>query len=509
MVVAKETLMNPIWFITLVVFLTLIWNKRTCRRVANNIISTVIHEYLLWRYPVYFEGGNKPIPTCPYRFPNGQGDVAKFLEGVKNSKTWKYQHGSVYRIWSGMRPEIVISSPEDIRNVFSDSDKHSKAINNNSGHLMSQLLGKCVGLINGSEWKTVRSGIEESFQYHRIPSYIPMVLKHVARHFDKLNQEEQLEQGYLDPAEGLKMVPFWITAQILYGELNEDMTTELNNLILLRESLFKQVIDGNLARFSMSRFLPTETNKYLRSFQSRWESFNDKAYAQAMALGELTLPIVRLYELVHLKKITLKNMLHTLDESLFANLDVTTGGISWNIIFLAAFRQYQGLLSKELKSYKCGEDNRQQYILSNRTLLAACVSESSRLRPAAAFSVPQSAPTPRIVGGGYVIPAGTDFIVDTHSLNSSNEYWGTDSHTYRPERFLETSPTASRYNLWRFGFGPRQCIGKYVADVVIRSLIIHLVENYELSLRDTEWTADPKVWISQPRMRVKCTKKVK
>lgn len=46
------------------------------------------------------------MPTSPYQWPNGQGDVAKFLEGEENSNEWAKSYGRTYRIWSGMKPEV-------------------------------------------------------------------------------------------------------------------------------------------------------------------------------------------------------------------------------------------------------------------------------------------------------------------------------------------------------------------------------------------------------------------
>ncbi|TID00229.1 Cytochrome P450 monooxygenase roqR [Colletotrichum higginsianum] len=146
-----------------------------------------------------------------------------------------------------------------------------------------------------------------------------------------------------------------------------------------------------------------------------------------------------------------------LDEAIYANLDVTTGGISWNLVFLAAHPEYQDLLAAELAARNGSPDERRRYILGNSTLLAACIAESSRLRPLAAFSVPQSAPTERRVDG-YRIPAGTDFIVDSYGLNLRSGFWGPDAATYRPQRFLEKGALEMRYHFWRFGFGPRQCM---------------------------------------------------
>lgn len=58
------------------------------------------------RFPIKSLHGDGEIPTCPYVWPNGQGDVAKFLNGIENSAIWEKSHGPVYRIWSGMSPEV-------------------------------------------------------------------------------------------------------------------------------------------------------------------------------------------------------------------------------------------------------------------------------------------------------------------------------------------------------------------------------------------------------------------
>lgn len=372
---------------------------------------------------------------------------------------------------------------------------------------MSQLLGKCVGLISGDEWKTVRTNVEIPFLRKNAAEYVPLVARHITRHFDELWHHGRLADGLLHPADDLKLLPFWVVCEIFYGELSATITAELRALAPVREDLFKHVIGGGVSRFPPSRFLPTEANRQLAAFQARWESFNDRAYHAALeSCVDPPPPIVRLYELVRAGTLTRQHLLHTLDESLYANLDVTTGGISWALVFLAAYPQYQERLREELTAHRDGGIDR--YILSNSSLLAACVAEAARLKPLAAFSVPQAAPTQRVVDG-YKIPAGTDFVVDARGLNVRNPFWGQDAGVYRPERFLERKGLELRYHYWRFGFGPRQCMGKYVADIIIRRLVVHLVENYELGLlggsaRESEWERNPEMWIDHPKMAISC-----
>lgn len=133
-----------------------------------------------------------------------------------------------------------------------------------------------------------------------------------------------------------------------------------------------------------------------------------------------------------------------------------------------------------------------------------CVLESSRLRPLATFSGPQFSPS-MVNLDGFVIPAGNYFIVDTHVLNIRDKLWSTDKMGFRPERFLQLKPLDLRYSFWRFGFGPRQYLGKYIADATIRHSIVRILLQYELAILDSRaWERDRAVWISYPDFELSC-----
>lgn len=81
-------------------------------------VSTIVLDpqltlqfHLYRRYPVQHVDDKTPLPTLPYQWPDSQGDGAKFLQGQSNSERWEEQLGSIYRLWSGMNPEVYILSP--------------------------------------------------------------------------------------------------------------------------------------------------------------------------------------------------------------------------------------------------------------------------------------------------------------------------------------------------------------------------------------------------------------
>ncbi|KAF4636129.1 hypothetical protein G7Y89_g1953 [Cudoniella acicularis] len=407
-----------------------------------------------------------------------------------------------------MTSEIVLTTPEHIKSVFRDSDKHFKAVDNNSGFFMHEILGQCVGLISGAKWKAVKTAVEIPFIHQNIRNHVSSVQRHTKEYFKVLEGKGNLSKRKLDPVADIKMLPFWIIVDIIYGGLSPGMEAQLCKLAPQREELFKFVIHGGLTRFWFSRLLPLKANKELKAFKHDWKAFNDSAYRHALELGIKT-PFVSMHHAIERGEISEDQLLQTLDEMIFANLDVTMGGISWNLVFLAANPHIQDQLRDEIGEQRSlaaiDVEKFNNYLVSSSSLLAACVLESARLKPLAAFSVPQAAPTDRIIDG-YRIPALTNFLVDTCALNITNPFWGPDSTIYRPGRFLERKGPELRYNYWRFGFGPRQCMGKYVADLIIHSILVHTLENYtlrtEATAEDWKWVMD--TWINNPDIILHC-----
>ena len=63
--------------------------------------------------------------------------------------------------------------------------------------------------------------------------------------------------------------------------------------------------------------------------------------------------------------------------------------------------------------------------------------------------------------------------------------------------------------MWRFGFGPRQCLGKNVADIILRVIIAELLKRYRFKIVQEEGTDGVELqadsWIGLPNGRVKLT----
>lgn len=347
---------------------------------------------------------------------------------------------------------------------------------------MGDLVGDGVGLISQEHWKRVHAVVSPPFA-QKPTTYVPFVQSRISRHFSNLYREyESGKPLRIKPAEDLKLLPFWVISDLLYGELPPEMVEDLLHITDLRTDVFQYAFKGGLSLFAISKlFSPTIRNK-LRVFHTRWADFNRQAYQKAKGSDtDSACAILSLYAAVEKGQITSTELMHTLDEVLFANIDVTIGSFSWIPSFLAEDPCLQNELRMEISEARSDEskDSWARYIASNSTLLASCISESARLKPVTNYTYAQSIPTGREVGG-FHIPQGTYMVVDTKALNIWDDAWGSDKMSFRPRRFLEESRANFRYRFWRFGFGPRQCIAQALADTILKVLVAYTVEHYRL-----------------------------
>lgn len=367
---------------------------------------------------------------------------------------------------------------------------------------MDKLLGSCLGLISGKSWRALRDVVEPPFGHKAMGSLTREIERQVGEHIRKLSTTGRPAHGRLHPTEDLKMLPFWILCRAIYGPLPLHLVEQIEAMIPLREAAFRRVISGGIHRFCFFRFVSTHARDQLVRLQKDWRAFNQSALEYARIHAEKA-PIIAMWDAVAEGKVSEVQVLQTLDEMLFANLDVTIGGLSWNFVFLAASPADQSRLRAEILSVN-KEGCLEQYVQSSHSHLGRCVLESSRLRPLAAFSVPQSSRS-TVVLDGFVIPEGTDFIVDTHALNIRGKLWSPDNLEFRPERFSQLKPTDLRYAFWRFGFGPRQCLGRHIADLIIRHTVVQIVQRFELAILDDKaWERDKAMWISCPDFELSC-----
>lgn len=127
--------------------------------------------------------------------------------------------------------------------------------------------------------------------------------------------------------------------------------------------------------------------------------------------------------------------------------------------------------------------------------LRACIKEGLRITSITPGNFRIT--TKDLVLSGYRVPRGTGVLMAVMELSNSEEYFPQSSE-FMPERWLKSSdsdthsdacPEARSRNPFvylPFGFGPRTCIGKRIAELEMETLLVRLLRRYQISwLPDT------------------------
>ena len=314
-----------------------------------------------------------------------------------------------------------------MRVFFADSQSHRKAYASNAGWVFNELLGGCLGMVNGTRWKELRTRFEQAglgsqrSTHTRIAGTVAEVKAFVG---DKLTDATDRAQTVgtkgefgrclvINASSAVAAFPFFHTARLLYGSgaLNMEDEKELWALGQTRAALMRFVLKGGLYRSGLSRFWDRAMYAEVGRFKRDWYLFNKRIYARGKrgkrdarnmldglwayaleseehmqevieALQDWKVGLVMIESYVYTDE---SKTLQTLDEILFANLDVTTHVLSWMIVLLAENRQTQQELRDEASNTRRG-DLLAHYLSKKDSLLHWCLLETLRLRPVSGMS---------------------------------------------------------------------------------------------------------------------------
>nr|O44220.1 RecName: Full=Cytochrome P450 12b1, mitochondrial; AltName: Full=CYPXIIB1; Flags: Precursor [Drosophila acanthoptera]AAB88725.1 cytochrome P450 [Drosophila acanthoptera] len=125
----------------------------------------------------------------------------------------------------------------------------------------------------------------------------------------------------------------------------------------------------------------------------------------------------------------------------------------------------------------------------NMPYLRACIKECMRITSITPGNFRIA--TKDLVLSGYRVPRGEGVLMGVLELSNSEKYFG-QSGQFMPERWLKADtdpdvkacPAARSRNPFvylAFGFGPRTCIGKRIAELEMETLLTRLLRRYQVS----------------------------
>mmetsp|Transcript_16258 Transcript_16258/g.19739 ORF Transcript_16258/g.19739 Transcript_16258/m.19739 type:complete len:330 (-) Transcript_16258:166-1155(-) len=191
-------------------------------------------------------------------------------------------------------------------------------------------------------------------------------------------------------------------------------------------------------------------------------------------------------------KLTQREIMDNIATLLFAGHDTTAAALTWFCYMIAKHPKVGEKILEELNTTWGGKITHEN--MEKSSYLNACTLEVLRLYPSAGF-VRQT--TEDIHLGNYLIPKHQDIYVFPY-INQRNEDYYENAEEFIPERWMKGDATEKlgfqarlareslQNPLLPFSLGKRNCVGRPLALLEIRLVLLRLLQEFDIRLPEEQ-----------------------
>lgn len=180
---------------------------------------------------------------------------------------------------------------------------------------------------------------------------------------------------------------------------------------------------------------------------------------------------------------------------LIAGRDTTAQALSWTIYCLSEHPEVEAAARSEIIDV-CGVRGPAYDDMNRLQYLQAVISEALRLYPSVPVDIKAALHDDTWPDGTFV-PKGANVVYDIYSMGRDCSIWGEDAEKFRPARWLEMNEPKGNYEYPVFNAGPRECLGRRLAMVEMKTCLAMLLPHmsFHLAVPREQITTDAQLTI--------------
>ncbi|CAI9102067.1 OLC1v1000260C1 [Oldenlandia corymbosa var. corymbosa] len=399
---------------------------------------------------------------------------------------WRNQYGPIFVYSSGNIQTLCIMDPEMVKELSTCT-----SLNLGKPAYLSKdrgpLLGQGILSSNGAYWAFQRKIIAPEFYLDKVKGLTSLMFDStstIIRSWEsKMNGERAGVEISVD--EDMRNLSADIISRGCFGS-----SYSQGKEIFLKLHALQQVMSKGNIGVPGSRFIPTKTNRdmwrlkeeidtmILNVIKARRETQHDKDLLQLILDAAnndgnnnfLPNDVAASWFIID----NCKNIY-------FAGHETTAISLSWCLVLLAAYPDWQALVREEVLEI-CGDNPPDVDKVRMMKLLNQVILETLRLYPPAVFVGREALQD--ISLKGIEIPKGTYIQIPISFLHQHGEIWGRDVHKFNPGRFEHGISRACKtpQAYMPFGVGTRNCLGQHFAMMELKVILSAFLSRFSFSL---------------------------
>lgn len=179
---------------------------------------------------------------------------------------------------------------------------------------------------------------------------------------------------------------------------------------------------------------------------------------------------------------------------LIAGRDTTAQAMSWCFWNIAQHPEVEKKILEEADRVVGSEPLTYDHI-AKLEYLQAVLNESLRLYPSVPIEFKYVLKDDTLPNGTFV-PRGSCVIFSSYCMGRSPDLWGKDAEEFKPERWLTMEGPVDPYKYPVFHGGPRECLGKRLAIVEMKALMLRVLQAVKVKLAVRPETIRPEIQVT-------------
>ncbi|XP_038078520.1 cytochrome P450 27C1-like [Patiria miniata] len=435
------------------------------------------------------------------------GTLGTYLVGNGLSRIYEHQiaftkqYGPIWKERLGSLEFVNLADPELVSMMYRHDNKYPMRVDMKPWKAYRMHRNESLGVLTheGKQWHRARRLLSKKILPPKtVGAYVGVInevmedmiqrLRYVR---DVTNQDglvpELTNEMYKWSMESI----FKILFETRIGCLDKQIPAESQRFI---DSIHQMFISGQILFVTSPEFFRKYNLKPWRDHEAAWDyifSFARKAVdnrlaeisAQSESEGELEADGFLTY-LLSSKQLSMKEIYSNACELLLAGVDTTSNTLAWVLYELSRHPEVEERLHQEvcqvLGSDKTRKANTED--LAQMPYLKSIIKEILRLYPVVPAN--NRILEKDIVIGGYHIPKKT-IIGSLQYVIGRDPKVFEEPNSFRPERWLRDNSgrmhcSNSSFASVPFGFGPRMCIGRRIAELELNLALAKISQTFKL-----------------------------
>lgn len=394
------------------------------------------------------------------------------------------KYPGVSRLKIGPMNIVIVSKPEYIERVFTDTEYFSKGKEN---FKMRFLLGLGLLTNEGQFWLKQRRLMQPLFHKQRLQGFVQSITQCTA---EMLSDWDSRKATQLDIHEEMTKVTLGIVSRTL---MSTDASGEFKKVSDALEMLMKGLTRRNRGIIAFPYWVPTPMNIQMKGNRKLlWDAMYNMIAARRAStqkFDDLLTMLMEVEDADTAERMTDEQLKDELITMFLAGHETTANAMSFAFYLLAknpearqrVAQEYTALATEGVMDYQD---------LGKLDYTTRVVKEAMRLYPPA-WGILREALHDTIIGG-YRIKKGDSLVVAPYAMHRDPLYWDSPEK-FDPDRFLpENIKQQHKYTYFPFGGGARMCIGTNFAMMEMQILLGLVASRYSFGLvNDTQLELEP------------------